>query len=227
MMMKNFMGMSRALSLTAIVLGGQAVFANDVPVVNPSFEDPSTTSYTLGGAGSSAIEGWDITGGGYAGVWNVSGAGGTIAAAPGGSQIGFINPVGITTVSQTLAADLLPDTTYTVQIEVTGRSDGENPGTGYSVGLYAGGNLLTSVTPETPVYGSWEVLTATYTTDAIVTPDEPLSIGISDWTSGGQLDFGNVVVDPTSRVSSVPDGGTTALLLGVSLAGLGWIRRKI
>jgi hypothetical protein len=228
-MMKLINCVSRAVPMTAIILGGQALFAQDLPIVNPNFDDPSTTSWTQGSAGSStAITGWTISGGGNAGVGDVSGLSSLFALPPSGTQIGYINPIGLTTVSQTLTTDLQPNETYTLQIDVTGRSDGENPGTGYAVGLYAGGSLLTSVTPETPEYGSWTLLTATFTTGSSVPSDDPLSIEISDWTSGGQLDFSDVtVVDPPAGGGTVPDGGVTAMLLAGSLGALGWLRRKI
>lgn len=223
--MNIYKGISGAVWLSAIILGGQAAFASDLPIVNPSFESPSTT-LSFGGAGSGAIPGWTISGSGLAGVWSTVGA--PIGPAPDGTQIGFINGYGsTTTVSQTLTSDLQPNTTYTLNIDVGGRTDGFNPGTDYAVGLYAGSSLLTSVTPETPESGAWTLLTATYTTGSSVTPDEALSISIS--TPETQLDFDNVVLDPETGddVGTVPDGGVTAMLLGVSMAGLGWLRRKI
>ncbi len=216
--------------LTAIILGGQPMFADNLPVVNPDFQTPLPNQYvSVGGAGSSAIPGWTISGGGSAGVWNVVdyGGSGLVTAPPGGSTVGFIDGNGVTTVSQTLTTDLQPNTAYTLQIDVSGRSDGFGPGTDYSVGLYAGGTLLTAVTPETPEYGSWDVLTAAYTSGANVPSDVPLTVEIS--SPGIQFLFDNVVVDPDNadRIWPTPDGGTTAMLLGIAMAGMGWLRRKI
>jgi hypothetical protein len=39
-------------------------------------------------------------------------------------------------------------------------------------------------------------------------------------------DFGNRQYQPFFLINLVPDGGTTAILLGASLAGLAWLRRK-
>ena len=222
----KFKCMVGAVPITAIILSGQATFGQAVPVVNPSFESPSTGLYTAGAAGSSAITGWTIGGGGDAGVWNVAGSSSIIAGAADGLQIGYINPLGLTTVSQTLTSDLQSDSTYTLSIDVTGRADGENPGTGYSVGLYAGGDLLASVTPETHGYGTWSDLSATFTSGTVA-PGEPLTIEISDWTAGGQLDFDNVTLTDPVGAGTLPDGGMTAMLLAGSLGALGWFRRKI
>jgi hypothetical protein len=60
-----------------------------------------------------------------------------------------------------------------------------------------------------------------------VAPGEPLTIEISDWTAGGQLDFDNVTLTDPVGAGTLPDGGMTAMLLAGSLGALGWFRRKI
>lgn len=51
-----------------------------------------------------------------------------------------------------------------------------------------------------------------------------LNISLAEGSGVGSHSRPLVVIDPLS--TGVPDGGLTAMLLGASLAGLGWMRRK-
>jgi Concanavalin A-like lectin/glucanases superfamily len=156
-----------------------------ITISNYSFEYPSTTTYT------EPLAGWSITGSTDDGVLNSQYFSGTVAAAPDGIQAGFINGWGTyTTVSQVLSNNLQPDMTYTLSIAVTGRLDGYNPGTNYSVSLYAGTNLLVSEPSVAPPVGVWTNLQATYTSGDIVPSGESLEIVLA--TSETELDFDNV-----------------------------------
>jgi hypothetical protein len=50
-------------------------------------------------------------------------------------------------------------------------------------------------------------------------------ISLSENSGPGNESFD--LVDPATAPGTVPDGGTTAMLLGASLASLGWLRRRI
>lgn len=199
--------------LTILVAGGCCAsvpaFANLLTIVNPSFETPATTTYTYGIAGANPIPGWTISGAGAAGVQNAATYGVT-GTPPDGLQFGFMNNqpqnnslAPSTAVSQTLGDTLQASTTYTLSIDVGGRTDGLNPGTGYSISLYAGSSQIASVTPATPPTGSWMALTASYTSPISVTPGQFLQIDISMPTNAvnQQLDFDNV----TLNASPVPE----------------------
>ena len=157
--------------------------ASLVTINNPSFESP----VSVPGFAVSDISGWDISG--SAGVWDPIGWGLTAQA---DSQIGWINGWvnAPGTISQTLNATLQPNSTYNLSIQVVGRKDGYNPGTAYSISLYAGSSLLTSVTPVAPTSGIWTQLKTTYSTGGSLISSDPLEIVIS--SSAFQLDFDNV-----------------------------------
>ena len=137
--------------------------ASLVTINNSSFENPSVP-----GSWNYVIDNWNISG--TAGVWDSSGWGIT---AQDGNQIGYIGTgaAGGGTVSQVLTATLQPNSTYSLSIQVVGRPGGYNPGTDYSISLFAGSSLLTSVTPVIPTTYSWTSLVATYSTGASVTSD--------------------------------------------------------
>jgi hypothetical protein len=200
-------------SLVSILLCGPAALAQNIPIANYSFEDPAQGA----GGYNAVIPDWNISGG-VAGVWNPLGWGpytfGAFSSIPDGAQVGYINGYGGTTVSQTLAASLLPNTTYTLSIWIGNRGGGLDPGTDYSVGLYGGANLLASVTPASAPLSDWIDLTATYTTGASV-PSELLGISIS--TPVEQLDFDDVTLTASPAVSAVPDCGNATWIAGLVL----------
>lgn len=194
-----------------LALGFSSARAASITILNNSFEGPVTPTFNYG-----PINDWTISG--AAGVWNPSTYGPAVLSAPDGVQVGYINGGSI---SQILTAALQANSTYNLGILVGGRADGYNPGTGYSVSLYAGSTLLTSVVPVTPVTSGWTLVSGTYTSGNSVAPNQLLSIVIS--YPGVQFDFDNVTL---SEVTSVPDGGSTCALLGMGLLGIGFLRHK-
>jgi hypothetical protein len=197
--MKFFKKASAAISLASIILGSQATFASLVPIVNPGFENPAEPY----GGFSLSIPGW--TGGGN---WYPSA--GYFNYIPLGNQAGYLNGG---SSSQTLTTDLEPNTTYTLSIYIGSRLDGINPGTGYSIGLYGGPNLLASITPVAPPSetGTWIQVTKTYTSGPAVPLGELLGITISD--TQDQLDFNDVTLTATSAVPEPTTMIAGALLL--------------
>jgi hypothetical protein len=199
-------------------------FAGLLTINNPSFENPVVTSpnyYTYGTQGQSSVTGWDIAGAGAAGVQDTAHFVGDVSPAPDGAQFGFLNngTFDQTTLSQTLAYNLQPDTQYTLTIDVSGRSATSiNPGTGYSITLYGGASALGAVTPITPPTMVWTPLSATYTSPHVVTPGTPLEIQIAIQVNSTfeQLDFDNVTLSATP----VPEPGTWKIAGALLLAPL-------
>jgi hypothetical protein len=198
--------------LTVSVMGGvlaaQTAFADLLTIDNPSFEtDQQTVSpyYSFGAAGDTSVSGWAIGGLGRAGVQNASQFPGLVGPVPDGNQFGYINNAagGITTLSQTLSSDWLPNISYTLSLFVGGRTDGNNPGTGYSVSLYGGSTLLGSATPIVPPTGSWSSVSLNYTSPSSVTPDSPLEIVMEMPADSGfaQLDFDEVTMGAVPVIS--------------------------
>jgi hypothetical protein len=188
-----------ALALVASVESGKANLAS-----NGSFEAPITGSWTV-----TAPTDWTL--GGSGGVWQPLLYPAAGLGPADGQQIGYLNGG---TMSQDLGVILQPNTTYNLSIEVAGRADGYNPGTGYSVSLYAGspsGTLLTSVTPVTPT-STWTTLTASYS--SAIVPSGDLFVVIS--SPATQFDFDNVVVSAVPEPTTMIAGALLLLPFGAS-----------
>ena len=201
------------LAAMASLVAGTAD-ASLVPILNSSFEAPVTSSFNSG-----PIADWTITG--TAGVWNPSTYPAANLTAEDGMQVGYINGG---SVSQVLSSTLQANSTYNLGIYVAGRADGLNPGTAYSISLYAGSTLLTSVTSVAPTASVWTFLTDSYFSGSSSLVGQPLEIVISTPTS--QLDFDNVSLG----VTAVPEASTmiagALLLLPFGASTLRILRRK-
>jgi len=93
---------------------------------------------------------------------------------------------------------LQPSTQYTLSLYVGGRTDaGSNPGTNYSITLFAGASPLGSVTPVTPPTLGWTNISMTYTSPSVVAPGSSLAIEIAVPVGTSQLDFDFVTLDAT------------------------------
>src|ERR1035438_5178609 len=164
-------------------LASQSSFGTLLTIVNPSFENPVLNN----GGYTSDIPGWQQVGG--AGVfWPDSGL--FTGSVTDGNQIGYINNGSIW---QTLTSTLQPNTIYTLSFNVGWRID-DPLSPIYAANLLAGGTTLASVvTPVTPQQGSWETVTATYTTGGTVIPGY-LEIQLAN-QGIDQFDFDNVSLD--------------------------------
>jgi hypothetical protein len=160
------------------------------------------------------------SGGDLSGVWSPHGPyEGALGPVPDGQQVGYSNSC---TVDQTLADTLQANTTYTLRIDVGGRTDVRSVPANYdyTVELLGGIDVLAAVTTIFPPVGSWTTLTALYTTPNVVPPGIFLGILISrSGSSQNQLNFDNVRLD-AAPISSVPDGGNLMWLWALSLVGL-------
>lgn len=191
------------------ILATQVGLAGQLPINNPSFEDPAQGP---GGYTINDVSNWDPSG--NTGVWR---PGATMGPLPDGLQVGYVNRGSL---SQTLSSVLQPGTTYTLSIDVGGRVDGYLPNTDYSVSLLAGGNTLASVTPEAITAGGWTTLTATYVSGSSVSADA-LEILISyTGSGGGQFDFDKVSLDAVGPTASVPEAGNVVWIGALALLAL-------
>jgi hypothetical protein len=144
---------------------------------------------------------------------------------PDGDIYAYANTVG--TLSQTLAATLQADTSYTLTVAVGWRADLPGFGfptfPGYGIELWAGGTKLTSTystnqggTGASPTGGQWIDVIATYTSPASVTADA-LQIRLIGYDI--QTNYDNVRLDGTL----IPEPSAAALL---GLGGLLMLRRR-
>lgn len=161
------------LGPVTILAEGTAGFRS-IPVANHGFEEPM-----YGEPGASAFDhpGWAKLGGAHAGT------GRTIAAQypdgiPEGKNYVWLNDAD-TTLSQTLAANLQANTTYTLTVATGRRVDHDS--LGYGIELWAGGTLLASnyhTDPGNtiPAAGTWKDVEASHTSGPDITPGQPLEI---------------------------------------------------
>ena len=196
------------LLLVVVTLGAIAApaKADAVAIQNASFEitNPLTSTCGPGCAfNSGPIPDWTITGQGgsfqpNSAILNLPLPDGTIIAYSNGG-----------TISQTLAASLTPNTTYTLSVDVGFRLNGAVDVTNYSIALFAGSTLLNSFSASNGIIpiGTFADETVTYTTGATVLPGD-LSIVLT--SDGQQADFDNVRL----TASTVPEPSSLSLLAG-------------
>ncbi len=196
--------------------------ATSITILNSGFEAPNT------GTISSPPNNWTVFGGG-AGVWDINNfpAGFWMAAAPEGDQIAYVSdapspgsPAGL---SQVLSDFLAANTIYTLSGFVGHPSGGGvdySIGTIYTASLYAGGNFLGSTSGTGPA-GSFTTFNLNF--DSTGSAFLGLALEIRLESNQAQTGFDAIALD----AQSVPDGGLTLLLLGMSMTGLCWMRRRI
>jgi hypothetical protein len=191
------------LSILVVCFIAVPVWADSIPIVNPSFEmiDPAhPLVYTCPNCGFwnyGPIPGWTING--AAGAWQPSSAYFT-SPVPDGSTVAWSDGG---TISQTLSASLVPNMTYTLSVDVGHRLDGF--GANYTIALYAGSMLLSSITGSntTITMGTFQDQSFSYFSGGAPLSG-PLSIALI--SSGKQTDFDNV------RLTATPEPGSLALL---------------
>jgi hypothetical protein len=195
------------LFLPVLVLSSitSPAFADSVPIQNASFE--TTSSLIACGAGCfynlGPIPDWTTTG--VAGSWQPTSA----YSVPDGSFIAYSNGG---TISQTLAATVLPDATYTLSVDIGHRPDGL--ANNYMIALFAGNTLLGSESGSngTIPLGTFMDESFSYTSGALP-PSGNLDIVLT--SDGPQIDFDNVQLN----VAPVPEPGSLSLLaVGLGLA---------
>lgn len=197
--------MSRFIRLALIALISlslpASLFAEAIPVVNPSFEDDVLCD---GCSQTATVTGWNVTSGGGDGVLNPD-ATQYPGGVPDGANIAFLNGTG-NFVHQTLASNLEAGMRYTLTVNVGQRAD-ENF-VGYRVQLRAGGEILAEDnSTQTPTPGTFVTSTVTYKSSAADSElGEPLEIWLL--TLGIQSNFDNVQLDAAACCVDPPSGMT-------------------
>jgi hypothetical protein len=191
--------------LFLLVLGSVAgpTWADVIPIQNASFEItnplnipcsiPANCNFNFG-----PIPDWTLTGQG--GSWHPSAAFYNLPL-PDGSIVAFSNGG---TISQTLNASLIPNTSYTFSVDVGHRLDGFV--TNYTIAIYAGSMLLDSLTGSNgaiPI-GTFADETLTFTSGANVAPGD-LRIVLT--SAGSQADF-----DDVRLMTGTPEPASLSLL---------------
>jgi hypothetical protein len=219
-----------------LAAGAWAVPAEATPVtiLNAGFESPS-----VGPGGVQQVSPAFWTTQGVSGVWDLTGWGQYWnSGAPEGTQVAFLPDAPRinnqqSTISQSLAASLLSDTTYTLSGWV-GNPKGYGttpPATVYTAALYANGSLLQSISGTPAVEGTFEQFSLTF--DSSTQPGligQQLEVRLS--SNQAQTAFDaialNAEADATGRtVAAVPEPATLGLLgLGVLALGARLRRRS-
>jgi hypothetical protein len=207
-----------ASSFLVIVPQGQ-VKAALITVANNSFEAPIITVPQGFISSTGSVGGWTFTGGaqGFANPtmghnFGNSWYGSSPGIIPDGNQVAWSNGG---TISQTLSGTLQTNTVYTLSAFVGNRLGVNFPG--YSIGLYAGGNLLASNSGVTPADGTFAPVTVSYTSGISVTPGQALEIRLTSLSGlQAQTNFDNITLD----AASIPEPSAILGLLGFGLLGI-------
>src|SRR5579863_10359673 len=208
-------------------LAASPLKADSISIQNASFETVNPLTFTGCGTGCAYNFG-PIPG------WTLNGTGGSFqpgstyyTSLPDGNTVAFISTPGAT-ISQTLPVSLMPDTTYTLSVDVGNRLDLLE--TGFSISLDAGATALNTVTGSnsTITPGTFANETLTYTTGSTVLPGD-LTIILG--SGGSQSNFDNVRLTTSSTSggsASVPEpSGLLLLVMGLScLALFTWSNRR-
>lgn len=208
-----------ALLLVALAIASTAT-ASPITVLNAGFESevlPGPGQYSLG------VLLWDTTG--VVGTFRPS-AGSFPGGAPEGLNVAAAgNGAASGILSQTLAATLQANTTYTLRVDVGARLD--FPMAGYTIALIAGNVILDVSSSLVPTPGTFLTDTIVYHSGANPAQlGQSLTIQLSGTggpSSVGQTDFDNVRLDATATVVPEP---SSLLLLGPGLAGLALLRGR-
>jgi len=165
--------------------------------------DKNPVSPAPGFSTASVPSPWVETGSGFGSGWtDASQYSGGI---PDGDIYAYTNATG--TISQTHAATLQSDTTYTLTVATGWRADLPGFGfatyPGYGIELRAGGVLLASDydknhggTGTGPAAGTWKDVTATYTTGSSVSPGQQLEIRLIGYSYQANYDHVRLEASP-------------------------------
>jgi len=141
---------------------------------------------------------------------------------PDGNIVAYINSGSI---SQTLGVSVLPDSTYTLSVDVGRRFD--VAGVNYSLNLLDGSNVLGTCTQSgsnaSIAAGTFADIALTCTTGASVPAG---LLGIELTGSGRQIDFDNVQLSVVSAVSTPEPGALALTFVGLLMGGLLFVHSR-
>ena len=196
--------------LLPLLLAGFVLGATDRSeaslIVNGSFEDPVQSSWDL----YDDIDGWTAAGRapieiGHGGIYGVTGF--------DGSNVLELDSTANATVSQSVT--IAQAGIYQLSFLAALRSGVDASSQGFTVSL---GNLLTFMAPPP---GSTAM--SSYVFDINVAAPGTYLLAFTG--TGTSDSFGTLIDDVQLNANGVPDGGVTAMLLGLALAGVGVFRR--
>lgn len=236
---------SFGITVSAIVLGsamflycGQ-VSATPIDITNWGFEteatsasgsagDPTTVNGTTDGAFEFGIvPGWTV---GTAVTYGVHNPDSNIYSSGKPNQGEMMVFIDAGSISQTLSSTLQANTKYTLDVDLGRRKDGNGLNAQWKVQLLAGSTVIAedSITsPDTIGFSqdSWRTLELTYTSGAIVTSGQALTIVLDAIGSEYRTsNFDNVRLD----ASAIPEP-TSLVMTVIGLVGLlayAWRKRK-
>jgi len=215
-------------------LGNERAFADteQIMITNPGFEYPQVSTLNSG-----PITGWSISGSG--GVWNINAdpQGSWTVPAPQGNQIAYVSPGpapgSSASISQTLSATLQANAVYTLTgevgepstaiHEVEGGTKRFSPafGTGFTAELFAGTNLLASIS-GIPPQGSFQQFTLIFDSTGSPFIGQALMIELS--SNQAKMGFDEITL--TAQTTPEPSSLTLLLAIGLSMMGYAW-RQKL
>jgi PEP-CTERM putative exosortase interaction domain len=216
----------------AFCLLSPVAWADSIPVQNASFElvaNPPGLNQACAGTGcafndvaNGPIPNWTPSFNASAGSFQ---PGSTTTyfntALPDGNIVAYINNGSI---SQTLGVSVLPDSIYTLSVDVGRRND--VLGVNYSLNLLDGSNAFCtqSGSNSTIATGTFSEITLTCTTGASVPAG---LLGIELTGAGRQVDFDNVQLSVTTAAVATPEPGTLALtFVSLLVGGLLFVRSR-
>jgi len=207
-------------ALFALVFASTAI-ASSITISDPSFETPAQSA---GGFAFITGTGWTADPAGGAPVIDFPGTN-QFNAVPDGNQVAILDDFnGPGTLSQTLAATLAANTTYTLSFFVG--NDKLVPYTGYAAALTAGGVTIASdANAVSPTAGNFLQDTITFNSGSNPAQlGQALGITFSD-LNANSVAFDLVQLDATSTVGPpAPEPGGW-MLLGAGLAALAGLNR--
>ncbi len=213
-MMVKKLAVVSAILVCMTVLSG-TVRADNIPIVNPSFETPSGPFSNPCGTGCSysvgSFTGWTTLNGGE---WQ---PGSYFNSIPDGSQIGYTNATRSLTQDLT-GQSVLANSLYTFSFYLGERSDGQSGAYTISLDTILGGvtSTLCTVTGNASsiARGTFQLKSCTYASGGSALPGGDLFLVFTANT--GQMDVDNVSLTVQPVTSSVPEP-SSVLLLGVGM----------
>jgi hypothetical protein len=114
---------------------------------------------------------------------------------------------------------------------ITSQISGQSSNGSLSYSTYADlGNALFAKTTLLNNQGAFSGANFAGTASAALSPNAPFSLTeliVINESYRGTTAFGATVIDPPTRIVAVPDGGSTMVLLGLALAGVETVRRRL